>query len=232
MKFLQILVLVISIFGLSSSINAQACIVVLFTVNLTGENGEVIENGQFEFFDGVHNIYATWDKEKGAYQGSFGLCATLDHRKRIPLRISAEGFETVEKVIDLSERERNFTINLKRRETLVKNGFKNQAILSGTVYDANGAVIPETKVMATNEKDERFETITNDEGIYVLNLPFNLYDTRKSADFKIAKYTISVEQKHFEKFVLKDFKFVPSTNGKMNLDIALDVDNSICGAGG
>jgi hypothetical protein len=110
--------------------------------------------------------------------------------------------------------------------------FAQKAVLSGTVYDANGAVIPETIITATNEKGEKFATLTNGEGFYVLNLPFNQYESKSSAGFKVAKYAISAEQKHFEKFVLKDFKFVPSTNGKMNLDIALDVDTSNCGVAG
>ena len=232
MKILHILILVVSFFGFNLSIKAQDCIVLLFTVNLNDENGEVIENGQFEFFDPDHNIYTRWDNEKKVYQGRLGLCASFDHRKRVPLRISAEGFETVEKEIDLSKSERNFTINLKRKETLIINDSKNQAILSGTVYDANGAVIPQTIVIAINERGEKFATLANSEGIYVLNLPFNRYNSKSSAGFKVAKYAISAEQKHFDKFVLKDFKFVPSTNGKMNLDIALDVDTSNCGVAG
>jgi len=108
-------------------------------------------------------------------------------------------------------------------------------VLSGTVYDASGAVVPGAKVTAIGEKGERFEAETNDEGVYILNLPFNLYDSKSvSSDFRIAKYEIIVDltNRGFEKFVLKDFKFVPSYKGKMNLDIALDTDNSNCGAGG
>ena len=108
-----------------------------------------------------------------------------------------------------------------------------KAVLSGTVYDANGAVIPATKITAINEKGERFETETNGEGVYVLNLAFNLYDTKTSSDFKIAKYEIVIDrEKGFEKFVLTDFKFVPSYKGRMNLDIALDVYNTNCGVAG
>ncbi|MBA4123672.1 MAG: hypothetical protein H0X72_14565 [Acidobacteria bacterium] len=50
---------------------------------------------------------------------------------------------------------------------------------------------------------------------------------KASANFKTAKYeiTVDMENRGFEKFVLKDFKFVPSYKGKMNLDIALDSIN-------
>ena len=111
----------------------------------------------------------------------------------------------------------------------------DKAILSGTIYDANGAVIVGMKVTAINEKGKRFEAVTNDEGIYFLDLPFNLYDPKKSANFKITKYELTVDgiNRRFEKIVLKDFKFVPSYKGEMNLDFALDSINlEPCGYSG
>ncbi|MCY7375143.1 MAG: carboxypeptidase-like regulatory domain-containing protein [Pyrinomonadaceae bacterium] len=111
-----------------------------------------------------------------------------------------------------------------------------KAILSGILYDAVGAVIPEVKVTAVNEKGEKFEAVTNDNGVYSLSLPYNLYDARtSSANSKIAKFEIIVdlEYRGFEKFVVKDFKFIPAYSGKMFFDIALDVKNpEPCGYAG
>ena len=111
----------------------------------------------------------------------------------------------------------------------------DKAILSGVFYDANGAVIVGMKITATNEKGKKFEAVTNDEGIYFLDLPFNLYDPKKSANFKIAKYEITVDgiNRGFEKIVLNDFKFVPSYKGEMNLDFALNsINPEPCGYSG
>ncbi len=94
-------------------------------------------------------------------------------------------------------------------------------ILTGTVYDPNGAVIVKAKVAAINEKGERFETITNDAGIYNLELPYHQYDGK--FNFRLAKYEIIVEKENFEKTIIKNFKFAPSYTGKVNLDFALDV---------
>lgn len=110
-----------------------------------------------------------------------------------------------------------------------------KAILTGTVYDANGAVIIKAKVTAVNQKGEKFEAFTNDEGIYVLTLPYKDYDS--TPNFKIAKYDITVDRENFgfEKFVLKDFKFVGKFNVQMNIDFALDVsamNPEPCGYGG
>lgn len=104
-----------------------------------------------------------------------------------------------------------------------------KAILTGTVYDANGAVIPQAKVIAINEKGEKFETLTNETGEYILKLYFNQYGS-------IAKYDITVEKDGFATRVLKDFRFVGFWNDQMHLDFALDAgaDNNTepCGHGG
>lgn len=100
-----------------------------------------------------------------------------------------------------------------------------KSVLTGSVYDASGSVIIKAKVTAINEKGEKFETLTNNDGIYILNLPY--YPYRSSGDFKIVKYEIIVEKVNFEKTIIKNFKFVPSYTGKVNLDFAMDVFENI-----
>jgi hypothetical protein len=98
-----------------------------------------------------------------------------------------------------------------------------KAGLFGNVYDANGSLIVGARITAINERGEKFEAVTNEDGNYTLNLPFNRYSPNLR-NFKVAKYEITVVKENgFEKFVLKDFKFVPSYKGKMNLDFALDI---------
>ncbi len=102
----------------------------------------------------------------------------------------------------------------------------DKAVLSGNIYDANGSLIVGAEVTAINEKGEKFQTITNDEGIYILKLPYNPYENG-NADFKIAKYEIIVDAHGFERKVIKDFDFVHSSKGKMQFDIALNVKTYI-----
>ena len=114
--------------------------------------------------------------------------------------------------------------------TVLANAQK--AVLSGTLYDATGAIIPKEKVTATNERGEKFEALTNDDGVYSLSLPFN---KTSSADFRIAKFEIVVdlEYRGFEKFSVRDFKFIPAYSGKMIFDIALESRNpEPCGYSG
>jgi hypothetical protein len=96
-----------------------------------------------------------------------------------------------------------------------------KAILTGSIYDPSGAVIVKSKVTAINQKGEKFEALSNEEGVYVLNLPLDKY--KPVLDQKITKYEIVVEASGFEKYTLKDFKFISSSKEQMNLDFALDV---------
>jgi hypothetical protein len=100
-----------------------------------------------------------------------------------------------------------------------------KSILSGIVYDANGSVIFKAKVTAINQKGERFDALTEDDGIYTLSLPFNQY--APSINFQEAKYDIVVEMNGFKKSVTKDFVFVPSQFGKMQFDIGLEIGKII-----
>lgn len=110
-----------------------------------------------------------------------------------------------------------------------------KSTLTGSVYDANGAVIIDAEVTAINKKGEKIIAKTSENGFYVLELPYNPYNPSSSGNngFKIAEYDIIVESEYFERFVLKNFKFVPSYKGKMFLDFALNIkENDNCGAGG
>lgn len=95
--------------------------------------------------------------------------------------------------------------------------------LTGTVYDANGAVVAGAKVTAVSVKGEKFETTTNDDGIFVLKLVFSKYDTKSVVNFKEAKYDILVDSPGFIRSVTKGFVFVPSYKGEMRLDIGLEI---------
>ena len=96
-----------------------------------------------------------------------------------------------------------------------------KTVLSGTVYDANGAVIVKSKVTALNQKGEKFETFTNNEGVYTLNLTY--IPVEPGFSYKMAKYDLTVEAEGFEKFTLKDFNVTGKYTKKMQLDFALDV---------
>lgn len=93
--------------------------------------------------------------------------------------------------------------------------------LTGTVYDANGAVVVGAKVTAVSTDVKKFGTVSNEEGVYFLTLPFYKYVPNRG--FKEAKYDISVERTGFKRSLITGFVFVPSQFGKMTLDIGLEI---------
>ncbi|MGH9819027.1 MAG: carboxypeptidase-like regulatory domain-containing protein [Pyrinomonadaceae bacterium] len=106
-------------------------------------------------------------------------------------------------------------------------------IVTGTIYDQKGAVIPNTTITARNESGEKFETVTNGEGVYKLTLTFNRYGSKKALE--TATYEIAAERPNtgFKKTVLKDFKVVPTYTGSMQLDLVLEaLDPEPCGYAG
>ncbi|HEV8592186.1 MAG TPA: carboxypeptidase-like regulatory domain-containing protein [Pyrinomonadaceae bacterium] len=93
--------------------------------------------------------------------------------------------------------------------------------LTGTVYDAQGAVIVGAKVTAISANGKKYQTTTKDDGVYVLELPFRKYDA--SRNFTESKYDLIVESPGFRRSETKEYVFIPSQFGKMMLDIALGV---------
>jgi hypothetical protein len=88
-----------------------------------------------------------------------------------------------------------------------------KTMLTGVVYDTNGAVIVDTLVVAYNKDGKKYETATNDEGIYKIELP-------------LALYAIQVGASGFCPAQVDRFRIVNSTHGKMSLDFVLDVAES------
>ncbi|MDQ6788028.1 MAG: carboxypeptidase-like regulatory domain-containing protein [Acidobacteriota bacterium] len=220
MKFLQILVLILglAISGFGQSLNK------FFTLNGTvyDVNKAVVVGTEILVKDTKNKTYKTKSDDNGKYE--IILPAGV-----YTVEFSQTGFKIV-RIINLEinseiKKALDVTLEVGRCEdcngALYGHRSDEFATLSGSVYDANGALIVRAKVTAISAKGEKFETVTNDTGTYVLNLPFNLYNSK--ADFKIAKYEITVTKEGFEKNFVKDFKFVPSSEGKMNFDFALDV---------
>lgn len=82
--------------------------------------------------------------------------------------------------------------------------------LTGAVYDINGAVIVNgTMVVASDGNGKKYESVTNDEGFYKIELP-------------LAAYKIKVSAPGFCPRQVEDFIIVDATHGKMSLDFVLE----------
>ena len=87
------------------------------------------------------------------------------------------------------------------------------AVLSGTVYDHYGSVIPSSLVKLRDSKGKEYQTYSNEDGVYQI---------------KLAKvfYSIEINTNLFKSFRIKKYFVPPFNNGKIYLDVALDIAGS------
>lgn len=91
----------------------------------------------------------------------------------------------------LSEQSKDTKYETKEVKTVSFSGAKGA--IRGTIFDPNGAVIPNATVTATDETDETksFSTVTNEEGIFLIeNIPSGKYTVKaQSPGFQNSVYT-------------------------------------------
>lgn len=85
--------------------------------------------------------------------------------------------------------------------------------LTGTVLDDYGAVIVGAKIVALGKDGTRLEAVVDENGAYVIKLPFG-------------DYILQISKEGFCPTVFREYRIVNSTYGKMSLDIALSVKGS------
>lgn len=95
------------------------------------------------------------------------------------------------------------------------------AILTGAVYDHNGSRIANAKITAIDTYGMKYKAITDETGVYSLELP---YIVRKPVVTNgLIRYDVAVTAAGFKRSITKSFAFVSGSDGKMHLDIALEV---------
>ena len=85
-----------------------------------------------------------------------------------------------------------------------------KVVLSGTVYDANGAVITSGHVLAQNSAGKEYRATTNGEGVYKIELPIDIY-------------AIKVGAPGFCSSRVRFFRVRNSPSGATSLDVVLEV---------
>jgi hypothetical protein len=101
-------------------------------------------------------------------------------------------------------------MDFKRTRAALADDATSYAVLSGTVFDPNGAVITGVKVTLTNERTKhKLVVATNDEGVYTF--PSLMPDTYKMTLEHIGFETVTVD------------KIVASKQEQMDVDLTLPV---------
>ncbi len=194
--------------------------------HVTDASGTAIRNATFEFLEmdsekvAIHSSDSLkWSSEESSFLLTEGMCGG---HHNIRVKIGSDGFETIERIIDLPLNSPKhplvYRIRLGKLGNDKASSFEYVSELKGTLFDANGAVVAGAKVTAKNDAGRTFNATSNANGEYTLELPYNRYD--RSQGFREATYTITVEQAGFTRNPI-EYVFVPSQFGSMNLDIGL-----------
>ena len=84
------------------------------------------------------------------------------------------------------------------------------SVLTGTVYDINGAVVFRSRVIAYGLTGSQYEATTNAEGVYRIQAP-------------PAVYTIVATAPGFCLKRMSRFRLINTTSGRLSLDVVLEV---------
>lgn len=187
MKFWLILLFLLS---LSTLTQAQSCGYTFLTIYLIDSKGQTIKGAevktfkkdftkedllhypQMELGDRPPRKEIGWWEAKGAYFGGEGMCG--GHRD-VGLRISAKGFETFDKIIDLPLGWTSYRIKLKQTGTIEVAGAVSLFRYHGKVMDENKAVIPFAGIEFRNENGRKHLTRSDNDGRFEANLPIENY---------------------------------------------------------
>jgi hypothetical protein len=87
---------------------------------------------------------------------------------------------------------------------------KPSSVLTGIVYDFNGAVITGSRVILYGLDGSQFDAVTDSEGVYKIQAP-------------PAVYTVVATAPGFCLKRISRFRVISTTSGKLSLDLVLDV---------
>lgn len=169
MKPSRILILLVLICGLSAAARAQACCGFSLRFFVHGENGKPardvkIKTSYFDFEEGGRS---------GSYvaSGMFGVGAKYN----VPLKISADGFEDFETVVEVSCGVASYDLQLKEKKSKTPAVLEKLAYLEGRITDPAGAAIAGARVTVIGANERRWETVTNDNGYFDIAVPGGAY---------------------------------------------------------
>lgn len=222
MNFIKLKIILIFVFGLflTIQVNAQLCGKYSMTLNILSENDQKVENVFVQLIPlGKDETRGKTFKQSEEDASKFFITFLEGHQlhNKYKAIISAQQIETYEMELKFPHcKSQEFDVRLKALA-------KDTVTLRGSIYDANGALIPQVKITATNKEGRIIESVTDNEGKYSLRLPVNKYDDKDIRDFEIAKYNLIIDGTNsgLNKVSFDNFGISPSLSG-MYVDFALD----------
>lgn len=176
MKILQILFLIIFNITCFISISGQSCGFSFTYFHISDNKGNLIKNAEIEVFSGnnkendhIKDTKIRWIEDDNAYILAHEMCS---QHFNVGLRISANGFETLEQKINLTFFRQSFMVKLKHNGTSEKTTFEQMASLYGKITYEKPS-ISSTTIILTDEKGNKIQI--RDYEHYQLDAPSGKY---------------------------------------------------------
>lgn len=212
MKILQILVLVLFISALVFGQNK-----IKLSGVVTDENKGIIPNTVIMATNQKGDRFKTVSDQEGFYE-----LLLPDGIYRFEADTQNPGFEkilieqfkiTIDRAFENELAYKKFDIVIKvDKDFTEKYGTSltsdTNTVLTGTIYDQQGAVIPNVEIYLKNEKGKEYKVKTNNEGIYIIKIPAGVYDVEFQHNF-------------FKSYKVKKYLISPSYKGKVFFDVSL-----------
>lgn len=215
MKFFQSLLLIFLLGNLNFDIKAQRCGFTLLTIYLTDFKGEIIKDAEIKTFDKdfeqenhldyFRNPGISWNEKKRAYFGMEGMCGG---HIGVGLRISAEGFETFDRIINLPLGFTSYSIKLKRKETNEVSEIISLSPIKVRIYDENKAIISSADIEIIDAEGKKYYLRSNEMEIFEIDLP-------------IGSFTIQISKVGFRNLKLINFQI--ENTDTIYLDLMLKI---------
>lgn len=189
--------------ALSFSVKAQADCGFDLSLSVRNKNGATLQNAKVS----LSGSDLSFNGGKNAFTKSSVLGVGTKYQRL--LTVSADGFEDFETGIEIACGRFSYELTLKSKGADEPAVFEELANVQGKVVDASGAVVPNTRVILTNEKGLRTQTFTNDYGYFFFETKSGTY----SLEF-ISAYS------GFKPKRLENFRLVKGYN---NLNVVLEV---------
>ena len=124
------------------------------------------------------------------------------------LEVAVRGFDYFKREIEVKGSFLSYKLKLNQNKSSQTAIFEELAVISGIVKDTNEGAIPNTRVILTEQNGKRFETTTNENGYFRLDVLSGKYtlEFHGTAGFAVRKY--------------ENFELV---KGYKNLDVVLEV---------
>jgi hypothetical protein len=202
MKILLILILVFA--GFVFGADAQVCGQFTTTLVVKTEDNKAVENSVVQIVplgkdETKGKTFVRDENDRSKFSVTFNEGHLILGKYKVI--VSADGFETAEKEIGFPHcKHQYFEFNLKA------NKASSGVILTGTITDQVGGIIPKVKVKILGNKNQKFIVETNDDGVYKIDLPGGIY-------------TVEFEASGHKSYKLKNYR--TRQIGRMRLDIVL-----------